>query len=76
MGIIHFILLVAAGADIKEMQPLNFSQVYGGNFLGFWNSLALFDKPLIAAVNGFAVCMCIQRCAVSLTYYMFIQILG
>ena len=48
-------LLYTAGADIKEMQPRVFSEVYGGNFLGFWNSLALFDKPLIAAVNGFAV---------------------
>ncbi|XP_067935066.1 enoyl-CoA hydratase, mitochondrial-like [Watersipora subatra] len=45
----------AAGADIKEMQPLQFSDVYGGNFLGFWNSLAVFDKPLIAAVNGYAL---------------------
>lgn len=44
-----------AGADIKEMQPREFSDVYTGNFLGFWNSLALFDKPVIAAVNGFAV---------------------
>ena len=47
--------MLIAGADIKEMQPLTFSKVYGGNFLGFWNSLATFDKPLIAAVNGFAV---------------------
>lgn len=52
---------VVAGADIKEMQPREFSEVYGGNFLGFWNSLAVFDKPLIAAVNGFAVSPCYPR---------------
>jgi len=46
---------ITAGADIKEMQPKGFSEVYGGDFLRFWNAITKFDKPIIAAVNGFAV---------------------
>ncbi|KAF6027249.1 ECHS1 [Bugula neritina] len=45
----------AAGADIKEMQPREFAEVYKGDFLGFWNSISLFKKPIIAAVNGYAL---------------------
>ncbi|KAK6168939.1 hypothetical protein SNE40_020089 [Patella caerulea] len=48
----------AAGADIKEMQNQTFSKVYGGNFLNHWNRVAECKKPVIAAVNGFAVCIC------------------
>jgi len=47
--------LLLAGADIKEMQPREFAEVYKGDFLGFWNSISLFKKPIIAAVNGYAV---------------------
>lgn len=45
----------AAGADIKEMQNKTFSEVCGGNFLGNWTALAQAKKPVIAAVNGFAL---------------------
>lgn len=45
----------AAGADIKGMQNLEFSQVIGGNFLSNWSALAECKTPIIAAVNGFAL---------------------
>eukprot|EP01147_Barroeca_monosierra_P003153 gene3153-5898_t len=45
----------AAGADIKEMVPRNFQEVYQGNFLSFWDRVAHTQKPVIAAVNGFAL---------------------
>jgi len=45
----------AAGADIKEMQPNEFAGVFGGNFLAHWNRVSTFTKPIIAAVNGFAL---------------------
>jgi len=45
----------AAGADIKEMQPNEFAGVFGGNFLSHWNRLTTTTKPIIAAVNGFAL---------------------
>jgi enoyl-CoA hydratase len=45
----------AAGADIKEMQPLHFVDVYGSNFLGGWDDIAKVRKPVIAAVSGFAL---------------------
>ena len=46
---------LTAGADIKEMQPRAFPDVYYENFLCAWNSLQHTRKPIIAAVNGFAV---------------------
>ncbi|MGH0116723.1 UNVERIFIED_CONTAM: hypothetical protein FKN15_021271 [Acipenser sinensis] len=45
----------AAGADIKEMQNRNFQECYAGNFLAHWNKVSLVRKPVIAAVNGFAL---------------------
>ena len=45
----------AAGADIKEMQNRTFQECYGGNFLAHWNRVSTSKKPVIAAVNGFAV---------------------
>ncbi|KZS16779.1 Enoyl-CoA hydratase [Daphnia magna] len=45
----------AAGADIKEMQNNTFAHVYGGNFLNHWNRVAQCKKPVIAAVNGYAL---------------------
>lgn len=45
----------AAGADIKEMQNMEFSKVVKGNFLSNWTALAQSTKPVIAAVNGFAL---------------------
>ena len=41
--------------DIKEMQPNEFAGVFGGNFLSHWNRVATMTKPVIAAVNGFAL---------------------
>ncbi|THV23956.1 enoyl-CoA hydratase [Peteryoungia ipomoeae] len=45
----------AAGADIKEMQSLDFVDVYTGDFISGWDEIAGFRKPLIAAVSGFAL---------------------
>ncbi|XP_039629647.1 enoyl-CoA hydratase, mitochondrial [Polypterus senegalus] len=45
----------AAGADIKEMQNRTFQECYGGNFLSHWNRVSTLRKPIIAAVNGFAL---------------------
>lgn len=45
----------AAGADIKEMQPVTFVDAYLGDFLGGWEAIAATRKPLIAAVSGYAL---------------------
>lgn len=45
----------AAGADIKEMANNTYSNCVSGNFLGHWNRVATTIKPVIAAVNGYAV---------------------
>ncbi|XP_073846860.1 enoyl-CoA hydratase, short chain 1 [Musca autumnalis] len=45
----------AAGADIKEMQPNTYSQCIMGNFLNDWTRVAKCQKPIIAAVNGYAL---------------------
>ncbi|XP_037953307.1 probable enoyl-CoA hydratase, mitochondrial [Teleopsis dalmanni] len=45
----------AAGADIKEMQPNTYSQCIMGNFLNDWTRVARCQKPIIAAVNGYAL---------------------
>ncbi|KAF7710343.1 enoyl-CoA hydratase, mitochondrial [Silurus meridionalis] len=45
----------AAGADIKEMQNKTFQECILGNFLAHWNKVATVRKPVIAAVNGFAL---------------------
>ncbi|NTZ91882.1 enoyl-CoA hydratase [Agrobacterium tumefaciens] len=45
----------AAGADIKEMQGLDFVDAYVGDFLGGWDEVASTRKPVIAAVSGFAL---------------------
>ncbi len=46
----------AAGADIKEMAPQSYMDVYKGDMFGaFERALSTFRKPLIAAVNGFAL---------------------
>jgi enoyl-CoA hydratase len=45
----------AAGADIKEMQGIDFIDAYLGDFISGWESVAAFRKPLIAAVSGFAL---------------------
>jgi enoyl-CoA hydratase len=46
----------AAGADIKEMKDLTFSTTYGTDFIELWSDLAArVKKPIIAAVNGYAL---------------------
>ncbi|MGC6512690.1 MAG: enoyl-CoA hydratase-related protein [Parvibaculales bacterium] len=45
----------AAGADIKEMQPQNFTSMYMDDFFAGWDRFAACRKPVIAAVNGFAL---------------------
>ncbi|MBD9385738.1 enoyl-CoA hydratase [Rhizobium sp. BIGb0125] len=45
----------AAGADIKEMQTLDFVDAYLGDFIGGWDDVAATRKPVIAAVSGFAL---------------------
>lgn len=45
----------AAGADIKEMQPQTFSDMYVEDYFAEWDRFAASRKPVIAAVNGFAL---------------------
>ncbi|KAG9232722.1 ClpP/crotonase-like domain-containing protein [Amylocarpus encephaloides] len=46
----------AAGADIKEMSTLTFSEAYTTSFIESWSSLTtLIKKPIIAAVSGHAL---------------------
>lgn len=45
----------AAGADILEMKNLTFSEVVEKDFIAPWERLARCRKPVIAAVNGFAL---------------------
>ena len=45
----------AAGADIKEMQPQSFSDMYVEDYFAGWDRFAASRKPVIAAVNGFAL---------------------
>ncbi|NXA55059.1 ECHM protein, partial [Nothocercus julius] len=45
----------AAGADIKEMQNNTFQQCYSAGFLDEWDRVSKVRKPVIAAVNGYAL---------------------
>jgi enoyl-CoA hydratase len=45
----------AAGADIKEMSQLGFSDVFDGDFFAPWARLAAVRTPTIAAVAGHAL---------------------
>jgi enoyl-CoA hydratase/carnithine racemase len=46
----------AAGADIKEMgSRAGYAEVRECNMLSHWSGVSSFRKPLIAAVNGFAL---------------------
>ena len=46
----------AAGADIKEMQPKSFVDVYGQDFItDHWEVVTRIRKPVIAAVAGYAL---------------------
>ena len=45
----------AAGADIKEMATLSFSEVFDADFFAAWGKLAAVRTPTIAAVAGYAL---------------------
>jgi enoyl-CoA hydratase len=45
----------AAGADIKEMQPQSFADMYSTNFFAGWDQVTATRKPWIAAVAGYAL---------------------
>merc|ERR1719150_1486557 len=45
----------AAGADIKEMESMDFSAAYKSAFIDKWDPVSQAKKPLIAAVNGYAL---------------------
>ena len=45
----------AAGADIKEMQAIEFVDAYLQDLISGWEGVSSFRKPLIAAVSGFAL---------------------
>jgi len=45
----------AAGADIKEMENKNYMEVINERFLESWNVVTSIQKPVIAAVNGYAL---------------------
>ncbi|HLS76583.1 MAG TPA: enoyl-CoA hydratase [Nocardia sp.] len=45
----------AAGADIKEMQPKTYMDMFMDDYFARWERLANFRKPTIAAVAGYAL---------------------
>jgi enoyl-CoA hydratase len=45
----------AAGADIAEMQQKSFVAMHNEDYLASWDRIASIRKPIIAAVNGFAL---------------------
>ncbi len=45
----------AAGADIKEMQHLSYSEVYGKDRFSDWDRFNAVRTPIIAAVAGYAL---------------------
>lgn len=45
----------AAGADIKEMASRDFASVNRSDMLRTWQLISSIRKPIIAAVNGFAL---------------------
>jgi len=45
----------AAGADIPEMKGKNFSGAYKSNMFAQWSDITSLSKPIISAVNGFAL---------------------
>ena len=45
----------AAGADIKEMQPKSYMDVYLDDFFTAWDRLSAARTPLVAAVSGYAL---------------------
>ncbi|KAL9112948.1 MAG: hypothetical protein Q9227_002812 [Pyrenula ochraceoflavens] len=45
----------AAGADIKEMSSLTFSEAYSSNFIEPWSRIISIRTPILAAVSGYAL---------------------
>jgi len=45
----------AAGADIKEMHPKSYIDMYMSDFFSGWDALVRIRKPIIAAVSGYAL---------------------
>lgn len=45
----------AAGADIKEMQPKSYVDMYMSDFFAGWDAATRVRKPIIAAVAGYAL---------------------
>jgi len=45
----------AAGADITEMRTKKFAEAYKANMFVQWADISKISKPIIAAVNGFAL---------------------
>ncbi|MBR7836693.1 enoyl-CoA hydratase [Actinospica durhamensis] len=45
----------AAGADIKEMQDLEFVDAYRADLFAEWDRFARLRKPVVAAVSGYAL---------------------
>jgi len=45
----------AAGADIKEMAPQTYATAQRSDMLAFWHDITQIKKPIIAAVNGYAL---------------------
>jgi len=66
-------LFYNVGADIKEMQHNNYSKNIRGNFLNHWNRVASCRKPVIAAVNGYAVSdLVLIYCLIALYLWLFV----
>lgn len=47
--------MFAAGADIKEMKDLSYTEAFNKKFLQAWDAVSTINKPIIAAVNGYAL---------------------
>ena len=45
----------AAGADVKEMEGLDFMKAFQSDFIGSWQDVGRCRKPIIAAVAGYAL---------------------
>mmetsp|Transcript_67154 Transcript_67154/g.99437 ORF Transcript_67154/g.99437 Transcript_67154/m.99437 type:complete len:329 (-) Transcript_67154:145-1131(-) len=45
----------AAGADIEEMRGRDFPRAYQTNMFAQWHKITKISKPIIAAVNGYAL---------------------
>lgn len=45
----------AAGADIKEMKDRTYPDTYTTDMLAWWDNISKIKKPLIGAVNGYAL---------------------